>query len=39
MNYTQRRKEIENEIATQQEQCQIQIFKDILRQEDIDLFY
>ena len=39
MNYTQRRKAIEEELAIQEEQGQIQQFKDILRKEDIELFY
>jgi len=39
MNYTKIRKEIESELAIQEEQGQIQQFKDILREEDIDLFY
>lgn len=39
MNYTARRKAIEEELQQQEEQGQIQQFKDILRKEDIDLFY
>jgi hypothetical protein len=39
MNYTVIRKQIQEELDYQEEQGQIQQFKDILRKEDIDLYY
>ena len=39
MNYKKVRKEIENELAIAEEDGSIQRFKDILKKEDIDLFY
>ena len=39
MNYSRIRREIEAELQQQEEQGQIQVLKDILQQEDIDLFY
>ena len=39
MNYTKIRREIETELEQAEEEGRVQRFKDILQQEDIDLFY
>jgi len=39
MNYTQTVKEIEAEQEVQREQESVEVFKDILNKQDIDLFY
>jgi len=39
MNYTKIRREIEAEFEQAEEEGRVQRFKDILQQEDIDLFY
>jgi peptide subunit release factor RF-3 len=39
MNYTQTCKAVEQELEQMEEEGRVQRFKDILRKEDIDLFY
>jgi len=39
MNYTKARKEIEEQINQEREEKLVEEFKDILREEDIELYY